>query len=164
MLSNNEKYNTFVQEFSNKLYNLKAETPFSDYIFLCIGSDKIIGDSYGPLVGQKLEESFKGKYNNIQVYGTLDKPISAVNLEKKVQEIYTKYKNPCIIAIDSALSSSENIGKILVSNSKMQCGKAAGKKLMLVGNISIKGVVAKDYKIPRYNFSNLQNTRIRWSN
>lgn len=157
MLSQNEIYNNFVQEFSSAVYNLRGDVPFSDYIFLCVGSDKIIGDSYGPLVGQKLKESFKGRYNNIVVCGTLEETVSGINLEKKVQEIYKSYRHPCIIAIDSALSSGENIGKIVVSNSKMQCGKASGKKLTLVGDISIKGIVAKDYKIPRYNFSNLQN-------
>ncbi|MBO5478433.1 MAG: spore protease YyaC [Clostridia bacterium] len=160
MLSQNEKYNKFMNEFSSSLYQLKTDIPFSDYIFLCVGSDKIIGDSYGPLVGQKLKEAFKNRYNNISVYGTLEEPISAVNLEKTVSDIYKRYQHPCMIVIDSALGSQDKIGSILVSNTKMQCGKGAGKKMILVGDISIKGVVAKDYKIPRYNFSTLQNTSL----
>ncbi|MCI8482263.1 MAG: spore protease YyaC [Clostridia bacterium] len=160
MLSENEKYNNFVHEFSNILYNLKVDIPFSDYIFLCVGSDKIIGDSYGPLVGEKLKNSFKNMYHNIKIYGTLEDPISAVNLEKTVEDIDKKYQHPCIIAIDSALSFSNKIGSIFVSDTKMQFGKGAGKKMIQVGDISIKGVVAKDYKIPRYNFSGLQNTRL----
>lgn len=157
MLSLNEKYNNFVNEFSSALYNLKMDIPFSDYVFLCVGSDKIIGDSYGPLVGEKLKEAFKNMYHNIEVYGTLEEPVSAVNLEKKVEEIYKKYQHPCIIAIDSALGRQDKIGSIFVSNTKMQCGKGAGKKMIFVGDISIKGVVAKDYKMPKYNFSTLQN-------
>ncbi len=158
MISQNEKYNNFVNEFSSILYNLKMDIPFSDYIFLCVGSDKIIGDSYGPLVGEKLKEAFHNKYHNIEVYGTLEAPVSAINLEQKVKEIYNRYQHPCIIAIDSALGAQDKIGSILVSNTKMQCGKGAGKKMVFVGDISIKGVVAKDYKIPKYNFSTLQNT------
>lgn len=158
MLSQNEKYNNFVNEFSSKLYNLNSDVPYSNYIFLCVGSDKIIGDSYGPLVGEKLKRNFKNMYNNIEVYGTLEDPVSAVNLEKKVEEIYKQYKHPCIIAIDSALGAQDKIGTIFVSNSKMQCGKGTNKKMLYVGDISIKGIVGKDYKIPKYNFSCLQNT------
>lgn len=157
MLSQNEKYNNFVNEFSGKLYNLNSDIPYSNYIFLCVGSDKIIGDSYGPLVGEKLKKNFKNMYHNIEVYGTLEEPVSAVNLEKKVEEIYRKYKHPCIIAIDSALGSQDKIGTIFVSNSKMQCGKGTNKKMIYVGDISIKGIVGKDYKLPKYNFSCLQN-------
>lgn len=164
MLSGDEKYNKFVNEFSDILYNLKTEEPYTDYLFLCVGSDKITGDCYGPIVGQKLKEGFKNTYQNIHVYGTLDEPISAINLEQTVNNIYKMYKNPCIIAIDSALGAQDNIGKILVSNKKMQCGKGTNKKLISIGDISIKGVVAKDFRIPKYNFSSLQNTRIRRSN
>lgn len=164
MLSSDEKYNKFVNDFSNILYNLKTEKPYSDYLFLCIGSDKITGDCYGPLVGQKLKEGFKNTYQNIQIYGTLDEPISAMNLEQTVNKIYKNYINPCIIAIDSALGTQDNIGKILVDNTKIKCGKGTNKKLISIGDISIRGVVAKDYKIPKYNFSSLQNTRIRRSN
>lgn len=164
MLSRDEKYNKFVNEFSDILYNLKTEEPYSDYLFLCVGSDKITGDCYGPLVGQKLKEGFKDTFKNIHVYGTLDEPISAINLEQAVNKIYKTYQNPCIIAIDSALGAQDNIGEILVTDKKMQCGKGTNKKLISIGDISIKGIVAKDYKIPKYNFSSLQNTRIRGSN
>lgn len=160
MLSQNEKYNNFVNEFSSILYNLKMDIPFSDYIFLCVGSDKVIGDTYGPLVGHKLKENFKNMYNNIEVYGTLEEPISAVNLEKKVKEIYQKYSHPCIIAIDSAFGREDKIGSIFVSDTKMQCGKATGKNMIKVGDISIKGIVAKDLKMPKYNFTTLQNTSL----
>lgn len=164
MLSQDEKYNKFVNDFSNILYNLKTEEPYTDYLFLCVGSDKITGDCYGPLVGQKLKEGFKNTYKNIQVYGTLDEPISAINLEQTINRIYKTYQNPCIIAIDSALGTQDSIGKILVTNTKMKCGKGTNKKLISIGDISIRGVVAKDYKIPKYNFSSLQNTRIRRCN
>lgn len=128
MLSGNEKYNNFVNEFSEALYHLKMDIPFSDYIFLCVGSDKILGDTYGPLVGEKLKDAFTNMYHNIYVYGTLEEPISAMNLEKTVEEIYHKYTNPCMIVIDSALGAPNRIGNIFVSNTKTQCGKGTRKK------------------------------------
>ena len=153
MLGNDEVYNRFVNDFSTKIYNLKSDIPFSDYIFLCVGSDKIIGDTFGPLVGYRLDKLLKNSYNNIKVIGTLESPVSARNLDKEVYEIYNIYKNPCIIAIDAALSTQDNIGKIIVTNSKMRFGKSTNSKLLEVGNISIKGVEARDNRIPRHNFS-----------
>ena len=160
MLANDDIYNNFINDFSSKIYNLRSDYPFSDYIFLCVGSDKIIGDAYGPLVGDKLQKLLKNSYNNIQILGTLDKPISGTNLNKEVEKIYSKYKNPCIIAIDAALSKKENIGKIIVTDSKMKFGKSTNKKMIEVGDVSIKAVVAKDYKNDRYNFKELQNTSL----
>lgn len=160
MLEENEIYNNFVNEFSSKIYNLKSDYPFSNYIFLCVGSDKIIGDAYGPLVGERLEKLLKNSYNNIQIIGTLQNPISGINLKKEVEKIYKSYKKPCIIAIDAALSNKENIGKIVVTDSKMKFGKGTNKNIVEVGNISIKGIVATDYKNPRYNFNELQNASL----
>lgn len=160
MLAGEELYNNFVSDFSTKIYNLKSDKPFSDYIFLCVGSDKVTGDAFGPLVGEKLNTLFKNFYNNIYVFGTLENTICGTNLEKRLQDIYQNYKNPCIIAIDSALSNKDDIGKIVVTDQKMRLGKGVGKNIILAGNISIKGVVARDYKIPKYNFSSLQNTSL----
>lgn len=160
MLATNDVYNDFVNDFSSKLYNLKKDSPISDYIFLCVGSDKITGDAFGPLVGDRLQGLLKNSYNNIKIVGTLENPISGINLNKEVEKIYHTYANPCIIAIDAALSAKEDIGTIVVTNSKMKFGKGTNKKMLEVGDISIKGIVAKDYKIPRYNFSQLQNTSL----
>ena len=160
MLANDDVYNNFINDFSSKIYNLKSDYPFSDYIFLCVGSDKITGDAYGPLVGDSLQKLLKKSYNNIQILGTLESPISGTNLDKAVEKIYSIYKNPCIIAIDAALSKKENIGKIIVTNSKMKFGKGTNKKMIEVGDISIKAVVARDYKNDRYNFRELQNTSL----
>lgn len=160
MLASDEIYSIFVNDFSNTIYNLKSDIQFSDYIFLCVGSDKITGDSFGPIVGSNLEKSFKNFYNNIKVVGTLENPISGINLENAVKKIYNTYERPCIIAVDAALSKKEDIGKIVVSNSKMRFGKGTNKKIMQIGDISIKGVVAKDCKIPKYNFNELQTTSL----
>lgn len=158
MVSQDQRYQAFINDFSTCMYNLPKEQTYSDYIFLCVGSDKIIGDSYGPLVGEKLEERLKNRYQNIKIFGTLENPVLATNLNQTIEKINKEYKNPCIIAIDSALSQKDIIGSVLVSNAKMQCGKGTNKKMNLVGDISIKGVVAKDYRMPKYNFSSLQNT------
>ena len=151
MLTRDIVFNDFVNEFSSKIYNLKSDKPFTDYIFLCVGSDKITGDAFGPIVGENLKKLFKNFYNNIKV---------VVNLEKEVNNIINLYENPCIIAIDAALSKTENIGKIVVSNSKTKFGRGTNKKMIEVGDISIKGIVAKDHNMPRCNYQELQNTSL----
>lgn len=158
MLSKEQLYNDFVSDFSTILYNLKSEDPFSDFVFLCVGSDRITGDAFGPIVGDKLQKLFKNYYHNIEVVGTLDNPVSAVNIEKELETIKKKYENPCIIAIDSALATKEQIGKIFVSEGTMKLGAGTNKRIQSIGDISIKGVVSKDYKFPNYNFNGLQST------
>lgn len=44
-------------------------------VIVCIGSDLSVGDSLGPVTGTKLREKLKGQ--NVYVYGTLAKPITA---------------------------------------------------------------------------------------
>ena len=160
MLEKEQIYPEFVSQFSNKLYMLKQEPPFSDYIFLCVGSDKVTGDCYGPLVGKRLEELLKSHYQNIHIIGTLDHTVCAVNLNSVVEKIYQQYQKPCIIAIDSALATKEQIGNILIEEGKTKLAKGVNGRIIEVGDISIKAIVAKDYKIPRYNFSTLQNTSL----
>lgn len=157
---NELEYREFVSSFTNKIYHLKEEKPFSDYIFLCVGSDKVIGDAYGPLVGTELEEKLKQYYRNIHIVGTLEHPVLATNLKKTIGEIQRNYINPCIIAVDSALSKKEDIGKVFVSNEKMKFAQSTRQDPIEVGSISIKGVVAQDCKVARYNFSVLQSTSL----
>ncbi|MCX7773123.1 MAG: spore protease YyaC, partial [Clostridia bacterium] len=48
-------------------------------VVMCIGTDRSTGDSLGPLVGDMLT---KWKLPGVQVYGTLDNPVHARNLEE----------------------------------------------------------------------------------
>ncbi len=161
MLFQEEEYNLFVNDFNTSIYNLPKESNYSNYIFLCVGSDKIMGDSYGPLVGQKLEEFFQSMYTNVKVIGTLETPVSALNFNETVSKIYSSYKNPCVIVIDSALSKENRIGNIIVQNSKIQCGKGTNKQMKLIGDISIRAIVATNYNTPRYNYKSLQNVSLK---
>ena len=71
-------------------------------VFVCIGSDRVTGDSLGPLVGTRLQyaDNF-----TLPVYGTLDFPIHALNLKDAMRSI--KYFHPYnpIIAIDASLGA-----------------------------------------------------------
>lgn len=51
---------------------------WSEIVFLCIGSDRVTGDCLGPYVGYRLSQY---QLPGISVYGTLNQPVHAVNLE-----------------------------------------------------------------------------------
>lgn len=151
----------FIKNFENKFYIQKYNKPFSQVVFLCVGTDKVIGDSIGPLVGSKLQELFRN-YNifNINIYGSLKDNVNYINIQNIMNKINKHHKDACIIVIDSALSRKGNIGKIFVSNKATVLGKGLNKNKVEVGDISIKAVVAKDFVLPKYNFKNLQDIHL----
>ena len=80
-------------------------------IYLCIGTDRATGDCLGPLVGTRL----KNLLPQAMVFGTLENPVHASNLEKVLAEINLTYINPLLIAIDACLGRSERIGLLLLT-------------------------------------------------
>lgn len=89
------------------------------------------------------------------MYGTLDDPIHAVNLEEKLIEIYAKHNDPYLIGIDACLGRLKSVGVIQVGNGPVRPGAGVNKELPAVGNIHITGIVNVSgfmeflyYKIP----------------
>jgi putative sporulation protein YyaC len=123
-------------------------------IFVCIGTDRSTGDSLGPLVGTLLEEK---SINSFYVYGTLDDPIHAVNLNEKLKEINSKHHHPYIIGIDACLGRIKNVGVIQVGDGPVKPGAGVNKELPAVGDIHITGIVNVSGFM---EFFVLQNTRL----
>ncbi|MGG7059899.1 spore protease YyaC [Clostridium tertium] len=109
----------------------------SDTIIICVGTDKCIGDCLGPLVGSFLIE------NNfpLPVFGTLESPIHALNIEEKLSYINKLHPNSNIIAIDACLGDESSIGEIHTRDYPIHPGKGVGKSLPEVGHQSIIGIV-----------------------
>ena len=149
-------YQKFVNDLSIVLRSKMESLEISKLIFLCLGTDKIIGDSFGPLVGYKLKKFFDGN-ENIEVIGDLENIVSLSNVERIIENINSTYEIPFIIAIDSALSNRIKIGNIIVSNSKMNVAGIFENKRIYVGDVSIKGVVSKDLRNVENNLRLLQN-------
>ena len=82
-----------------------------DIIFLCIGTDRSTGDSLGPLIGYKLKPIISKK---LYIYGSLESPIHATNILTILDKIKANFNNPYIVAIDAALGSVNNIGKVII--------------------------------------------------
>ena len=135
---NKLKINTdFETDFSyifNKLYKHDKKI-----IIMCIGTDRIIGDSFGPLVGYNLK---KYNINNIYIEGDIRNVICANNILKEKNRIYEEYKNPFIICVDSCLSSVYKEKTIIVEEHGTIPGAGLGKNIQRIGNMSVKGVVS----------------------
>jgi putative sporulation protein YyaC len=134
--------------------NTYTLTNYSDIIILCIGTDRSTGDSLGPLVGYKLANL---NYDHVHVFGSLEEPVHANNLEDKIKFIYSNYKNPLFIAIDACLGKMNHIGYISVSNNPISPGAGVNKTLPKIGHISIMGIVNFQGFM---DFLVLQNTRL----
>lgn len=118
---------------------LESNKKYDDIIILGIGTDKCIGDCLGPFVGTILKKS-EFCY---PVYGTLKKPIHALNLKDRVNSIKAKHPHALIIAIDACLGEDKSIGDIQIRNGPIDPGKGVGKNLPSVGDLSIIGIVHK---------------------
>ncbi|MFE4133542.1 spore protease YyaC [Peribacillus sp. YIM B13482] len=125
-----------------------------DIIFLCIGSDRSVGDSLGPLVGTMLKEH-QVPY---RVYGTLEKPVHAFNLEETLKEINKLFKKPLIFSVDACLGNQNQVGYVFLKEGPLVPGKALKKVLPDVGDYHIVGMVNYIDPLPTMQF--LNDTRL----
>lgn len=126
--------------FSNKLSRLLEDSigDSQQIVILCIGTDRSTGDSLGPLIGYKL---YKRNIKNVIVYGTLNLPVHAVNLDATINIIKKEHPNAFIIAVDASLGKADHIGYITLSNKALKPGLGVNKTLPEVGDICITGIV-----------------------
>ncbi|KMY53339.1 hypothetical protein AC623_04480 [Bacillus sp. FJAT-27231] len=125
-----------------------------EIVFLCVGTDRSTGDSLGPLVGTMLKE----KTIPYDVYGTLEQPVHALNLEEMIRNIYKKYENPLIFGIDACLGEKQRIGLILFEEEPFIPGKALNKGFSEVGDVHLRAIV--NYLDPLSPAQTLNNTRL----
>ena len=126
-----------------ELFFLLSELGQTPPVVLCIGTDRIIGDSLGPLTGSILLRS-----RPLPVYGTLEAPVHALNLEKNLEKIKKKHPRSPVIAVDASLGSSCEIGKISVRPGSLSPGSGVSKALPRAGDIAITGITGKDGSQP----------------
>ena len=107
-------------------------------IFICIGTDRITGDSLGPYVGYCLSGC---PLLHKQIYGTLEHPIHALNLETSMDEIVHRHPHGLYVAIDASLGTKKHLGFVTVANGALYPGAGVQKELPPVGHIAITGIV-----------------------
>lgn len=123
-------------------------------VIVCVGTDRSTGDSLGPLIGTKLQES---ELRNITVYGSLDEPVHALNLHQFVGLIKRKHSDSLILAIDACLGKSESVGYISLKKGPLKPGTGVNKSLPEIGDYHIIGIVNVGGLMEYFV---LQNTRL----
>ena len=123
-------------------------------IFFCIGTDRSTGDALGPLIGTRLVDlGLDASY----VWGTLDMPVHAANLHAAIDEAYSFFQNPYVIAVDACLGRLENVGMVTASRGPLKPGTGVSKTLPPIGDIHVTGIV----NVGGYmEYLVLQNTRL----
>lgn len=113
-------------------------------VILCIGSDRVTGDALGPIVGQMLIERNVDAF----VYGTLARPVTALNLKENMRHIKSVHGDKKVLAIDSSVGKISDVGKIRIAFGAIAPGSADGKNLPKVGDVSITATVTDISKTP----------------
>lgn len=123
-------------------------------VFVCIGTDRSTGDSLGPLIGYKIS-GLKSK--GVYVYGSLENPVHAKNLDEVMKQISNDCENPFVVAIDACLGSMDHVGYIGIGEGPIKPGSGVNKELAPVGDMYVTGIVNFGGFM---DFLVLQNTRL----
>jgi len=145
------------REFTEALHHIISgaiKKGYESVVFLCIGTDRSTGDSFGPLIGYKIG---KLRYKNAFVYGTLEEPVHAKNLEEVMKKVYSECPNPFVVAIDACLGQMDHVGYITVGEGSIKPGSGVSKNLGPVGDAYVTGIVNFGGFM---DFLVLQNTRL----
>lgn len=130
------------EEFAGRLAELieaeMARTGKRETVFLCIGTDRSTGDSLGPLIGYKLKQM---KLPGAAVFGTLDRPVHAMNLEHYLEVLRVCYSDALIVAVDASVGNREHVGFVTLGKGALKPGLGVSKELRAVGDIFITGIV-----------------------
>ena len=128
-----------------------------ELVWVCIGTDRVTGDSLGPFVGTMLTEA--GVPN---VYGTIDHPVHALNLAETLERIKEAHPDACIVAIDACLGKAKSVGSMELRDGALEPGTGIGKVLPSVGDYHIVGVVnVGDFMVGSFmEYMVLKNTRL----
>lgn len=125
----------FVKTLSLLINKLNRNS--KEIVVICIGSDRATGDALGPIVGHLLAMQQK----NFHLYGTLENPVHAKNLEAALSYIHTSHPDSIIIAVDASLGIAEHVGYITVGEGSLSPGVGVSKSLPSVGDLFITGIV-----------------------
>ena len=126
------------KRLSRMLKEEKERKGKTGVVILCIGTDRSTGDSLGPLIGYKLKEM---NTVNFTIFGTLDRPVHAMNLDEYVNILQRFYRNDLVVAVDASVGHKEHIGYVTLVKGALKPGLGVSKELRAVGDIFITGIV-----------------------
>lgn len=120
--------NILVNEF--KKHNNKKR------LYLCIGTPRVVWDSFGPMVGSLLKSNMHN--DNYRVLGTVEEPVSAQNILEVLKGV--NLDEYMIVSIDASVGVF-NAGDILIKDGGLKPGLALDKDLGSFGDLSILGYI-----------------------
>lgn len=113
-------------------------------VYLCIGSDKLVFDCLGPIVGSLLKRD--ARFNGY-VYGTVEEPVTALQVEEAIRFIRRFHFGAEVTVVDSAVGRREEVGKIKTFNSGLHPALGVDKNMPVIGDKSIMGVITTKEKV-----------------
>lgn len=125
-------------------------------VIVCVGSDLVIGDSLGPMVGSML--AYKTQGLGVFVYGTLAAPVTAKEVKQMKAFLKRTHPHRPVIAVDAAVGAQGDVGLIKICDDPLYPGAGTGKQLGCFGDVSVIGVVAEK---SIGNYALLNATRLR---
>lgn len=118
--------------------HLRMRAPYQSLTVVCIGTDRSTGDCLGPLVGTYLGKVATSQY---RVFGTLQQPVHAMNLQDKLDELRQEDPTTFILAVDACLGQSSSVGAVQIQHGPVRPGAGVNKQLPPVGDMHITGIV-----------------------
>jgi len=131
-------------------------------VVVCIGTDRSTGDALGPLVGSLLTGQIACSREgigrtDIDVRGTLDEPVHAMNLRDACSDLSATPRMHLVVGVDACLGQADQVGTISLGVGPVRPGAGVNKTLPPVGTLHVTGTVNvggfMEYLV-------LQNTRL----
>lgn len=144
----------FLGSYLTTLLQERSDKNHLPPVFLCIGSDRVTGDSLGSIIGSRLSSLLPEYFS---IYGTLERPVHALNLSDTLHSIYKNHPDRLLIAVDASLGTQKHQGYVTVAHGSLSPGAGVNKTLESAGDISITGIVNINN---RFSHLMLQTTRI----
>lgn len=143
-------------DLTNDLDRVFATVADRRLAVVCVGTDRSTGDAFGPIVGARLKHAVRWPW--VDIYGTLDEPVHAVNLASTLQEVYSAQpEKPFIVAVDACLGKFDHVGQIIMEPGPLRPGAGVQKSLPEFGDYTLTGVVNVSGFMEYFV---LQNTRL----
>ncbi len=145
-----------VEALAQALLTLNPEK--KETVFVCVGSDLVIFDCFGPLVGtlllkREIQAPVYGTFNGLRL-GL----VTAKNIDITADAIRQWHPNAFVVAIDAATAAEERVGFFKLLPQPLKPGAGAGKQLSQIGDVCVMGLTSE--KILLKDPSSLNQTRL----
>ncbi len=116
---------------------LSVYTSPMNCVVVCIGTDKISGDSLGPIVGSLLRDKHRLP---CPVYGVEGKTVNGLNLADYRRFLLAHHPDSTVIAVDAAVGRPDELGTVKIRKGGIKAGGALGRDDP-IGDVGVLGVV-----------------------